>query len=68
MTSRTLYSILISYLELQIHGEIRFDRDVDELVVDWSDINPTGEKLAAQFAKQFGCKVTVFQSGRRVCF
>lgn len=51
------------YLELQIHGEIRFDRDVDTLVVDETEVTPETEKWLHEFRKRFGCNVIMFKDG-----
>ena len=49
-----------SYLELQIHGEIRFDRDVAMMVVSKKEVTGETNKWLREFSKRFGCKVCVF--------
>ena len=56
-----------SYLELQIHGEIRFDRDVAMMVVSKKEVNGETKKLLEEFSRKFDCKVCVF-SGNTMRF
>ena len=56
------------YLELQIHGEILFGRDVDTLVVDEEEVNPKTRPWLDTFATKFGCKVMMFKDGNMVPF
>ena len=53
----------VRYLELQIHGEIRFDRDIDMLVVHKDEVNKDISKWLQIFSERFGCKVCVFNKG-----
>ena len=55
--------LLNRYLELQIHGELRFARDVAMLVVDESEVTPETKPWIATFRKKFGCKVFMFKGG-----
>ena len=56
------------YLELQIHGEIRYDRDVDTLVVDKEEVNEKTLPWLDTFATKFGCKVMMFKDGNMIPF
>ena len=56
------------YLELQIHGEIRFGRDVDTLVVDEEEVTPKTLPGIDEFSNKFGCKVVIFKDGNKVTF
>ena len=56
-----------SYLELHIHGEIRFDRDVAMMVVSKKEMNDETKKRLEEFSKKFDCKVCVF-SGNTMNF
>ena len=53
----------LRYLELQIHGEIQFERDVDMLVVDEKEVTHETEKWLRVFSKKFGCLVCMFSKG-----
>ena len=56
------------YLELQIHGEIRYERDVHMLVVDEEEVNDKVRPWLDTFATKFGCKVMMFKDGNMIPF
>ena len=49
------------YLELQIHGELQFARDVAMLVVHKDEVSVETNPWIKEFRKRFGCKVMMFQ-------
>ena len=51
------------YLEIQVHGEIRFDRDVEMLVAHPSEAVPDTKKWLGVFKKKFKCPVYTFIEG-----
>ena len=50
-------------MELQIHGEMRFARDVAMLVVHESEVSKETKPWIEEFRQRFGCKVIMFKGG-----
>lgn len=55
--------VVVRYLELQIHGEMRFARDVAMLVVHESEVSKETKPWIEEFRQRFGCKVIMFKGG-----
>lgn len=56
--SRPLGRALDSFIEAQVHGRIRLDEDVDELVADPAFRDQSVGELLAEVSARYGCSLT----------
>lgn len=50
-------SIINRYKEIQIHGDVKFSRDIAKVVVGIQDDNPEVRARAKEFGSKFNCDV-----------
>ena len=65
---RSLCCCARRYMELQIHGEVQFARDVATLVVHESEVSDATRPSLARFREEFGCKVWMFSGPTVLAF